>query len=53
MSKKIKLKSFIGILFAFGAGVAAFVTEMDSQKKDRKIEEFETRIANLEQKGGE
>lgn len=53
MLKKINPKSFIGVLFAVGAGIAAFVSEIDSQKKDKKIEDMETRIANLEQKGAE
>ena len=53
MLKKINPKSFVGILFAVGAGIAAFVSEIDNQKKDKKIEDMETRITNLEQKGAE
>ena len=49
MLKKINPKSFIGLLFAVGAGIAAFVSEIDNQKKDKKIEDMETRIAKLEQ----
>lgn len=48
MKPKINMKSVIGILFALGAGVAAFMTEIDNQKKDLKIEDMENRIANLE-----
>ncbi len=51
MLKKINPKSLVGVLFAVGAGVAAFFTEIDSQKKDKKIKEMENRITNLEQKG--
>lgn len=51
MKPKINTKSLIGILFAVGAGVAAFIGEMDNQKKDLKIEDMENRIANLELKG--
>lgn len=50
---KIEPKSLVGVLFAVGAGVMAFFTEIDSQKKDKKIEDMETRIANLENKGSE
>lgn len=50
MLKKINPKSLIGILVAVGAGIAAFVTEIESQKKDKKIEDMENRIANLEQR---
>lgn len=50
---KIKPKSIVGLLFAVGAGIAAFVTEMDNQKKDKKIEDMENRIASLENKGSE
>ena len=53
MLKKINSKSLFGILFAVGAGLAAFINEIDNQKKDRKIEDMETRITNLEQKGTE
>lgn len=50
MLKKINPKSLFGILVAVGAGIAAFVSEIDSQKRDKKIEEMENRILNLEQK---
>lgn len=53
MKPKINMKSLIGILFAVGAGVAAFMTEIDNQKKDAKIEDMETRITNLELKEAE
>lgn len=48
-----KSKKVIGILMAVGAGVMAFLTEMDNQKKDKKIEDMEKRILCLEQKKGE
>ena len=50
--KKINSKSLVGLLFAVGAGVMAFFTEIDSQKKDKKLEDMEKRITNLE-KGAE
>lgn len=46
----MNLKSVIGVLLAVGAGATAFFTEMDNQKKDKKIAEMETRIRNLEDK---
>lgn len=49
----MKLKAAIGLLAAIGAGVAAFFTEIDNQKKDKKIAEMEDRITILEQKGSE
>lgn len=52
MLKKINPKSFFGVLVAVGAGIAAFITEVDNQKKNKKIEDMETRIAKLE-KGAE
>lgn len=48
---KIEPKSLVGLLFAVGAGVMAFFTEVDNQKKDKKIEDMENRITNLENKG--
>lgn len=51
MLKKINPKSLIGILMAVGAGIAAFATEIDNQKKEKKIEDMENRIAVLEEKG--
>ena len=51
MLKKINPKSVIGLLFAVGAGITAFITERDNQKKDRKIAEMDKRITNLEKKG--
>ena len=53
MLKKINPKSLFGILMAIGAGVAAFVTEIDNQKKDKKIDDMEKRISYLEQMKGE
>ena len=53
MLKKINPKSLFGILIAVGAGVAAFVTEIDNQKKDKKIEDMENRITNLEKREAE
>ena len=53
MKPKINVKSLLGILFAIGAGVAAFVTEMDNQRKDVKIADMENRILNLEQREAE
>ena len=50
--KKINSKSLIGLLFAVGAGIAAFIGEIDNQKKDKKIEDMERRISDLE-KGAE
>lgn len=50
---KFNPKSVMGVLFAVGAGIAAFVTEMDNQKKDKKIDDMEKRIKNLEDKGAE
>lgn len=49
----LKSKSLVGILFAVGAGLMAFFTEIDNQKKDKKIEDMEKRISNLEEKGAE
>lgn len=51
MLKKINPKSLVGILMAVGAGIAAFATEIDNQKKEKKIEDMEKRITNLEQNG--
>lgn len=53
MLKKINPKSFIGVLVAIGAGIAAFYSEIENQKKDAKIEDMENRIANLESKEAE
>lgn len=53
MQKKINPKSLVGLLVAVGAGIAAFFTEIESQKKDKKIEDMENRIAMLEQKEAE
>lgn len=50
--KKINLKSSVGILLAIGAGIAAFFSEIDNQKKDKKIEDMEKRLSDLE-KGAE
>ncbi len=50
MFKKINPKSLVGLVVAVGAGIAAFFTEIESQKKDKKIEDMENRIAILEQK---
>ena len=50
--KKINLKSSVGILFAVGAGIMAFFSELDNQKKDKKLEDLEQRISDLE-KGAE
>lgn len=50
---KINPKSLIGILAAVGAGVVAFITEMDNQRKDKKIEDMENRISILENKESE
>jgi len=50
---KFQPKALIGILFAVGAGVAAFFGEIDNQKKDKKLEDMENRITNLENKGSE
>ena len=46
------LKSKIGIIFAVGAAVVAFFTELDNQKKDKQLEDMEKRICKLE-KGAE
>ena len=48
--KKVNLKTVAGILMACVASVMAFVSEMDSQKKDRLIEEMGERITKLENK---
>lgn len=49
---KIKSKkSIVGLLFAVGAGIMAFVTEIDNQKKDKMIEDMNKRITCLEEKG--
>lgn len=50
MLKKINPKSLIGIAMAIGAGIVAFIGEIDNQKKEKKIEDMEQRIANLEQR---
>lgn len=47
---KFKSKSLIGVLFAIGAGVMAFCTELDNQKKEKMIEDMEKRITKLERK---
>ena len=51
--KKINSKSLIGLLFALGAGIAAFASEVDNQRKDEKIKDMERRISNLENEGAE
>lgn len=53
MKHKIDPKSLIGILCAIGAGVTAFINEVDNQKKNKKIEDMENRIIKLEEKGSE
>lgn len=53
MLKKINPKSLLGILMAVGAGITAFSTEIDNQKKEKKIEDMENRIANLEKQRSE
>lgn len=53
MFKKVDPKSLIGIAFAVGAGIMAFLTEIDNQNKDKKIDDMEKRITNLEQKESE
>lgn len=53
MFKKINPKSFFGLLMALGAGIAAFFTEVESQKKDKQIKDMEERITNLERRGAE
>lgn len=53
MLKKINPKSLFGILMAVGAGIAAFATEIDNQKKEKKIEDMENRITSLEQQRSE
>lgn len=50
---KANFKSIVGVLFAVGAGVMAFIAEIDNQKKDKKLEDMENRITNLENKGSE
>lgn len=50
---KINPKSLVGILAAVGAGVVAFITEIDNQRKDKKIEDMENRISILENKESE
>lgn len=53
MLKKINPKSLIGIAMALGAGIIAFFGEIDNQKKEKKIEDMENRIANLENQRSE
>lgn len=48
MDKKFDLKRFAGFIMCLGAAVMAFKTEMESQQKDRQIEDMETRLAKLE-----
>lgn len=47
---KINPKSLVGLSLAIGAGIAAFLTEIDNQNKDKKIKDIEDRITILEQK---
>lgn len=51
--KNFNLKSAIGVIVALGAGVAAFITERENQKKEKKIEDMENRITMLEQERSE
>lgn len=53
MKKKINWTSFIGIFTAVGAGLIAFVSEIDSQRKDKQIADMENRISILENKESE
>lgn len=46
MSKKFNF----GILIAIATGFSAFISEIENQKKDKKISEMEKRIVALEQK---
>ena len=50
---KINSKSLFGLVLAIGAGVAAFLSEVESQRKDKKIEDMENRITCLENKESE
>lgn len=50
---KINFKSLTGLLIAGFAGIMAFYTEIDNQKKDKQLKDMETRITNLENKGSE
>ena len=51
MLKKINAKSVIGILVAVGAGIGAFYSEIENQKKEAIIADLAKRITNLESKG--
>ena len=53
MLKKINAKSLIGILVAIGAGIGAFYSERENQKKEAVIADLVKRVTNLEDKGGE
>lgn len=51
MLKKINAKTAVGLLVAVGTGVAAFVTEINSQKKEAVIADLIKRVSKLEGKG--
>ena len=53
MKKNVNPKALIGIICAIGAGISAFINEIDNQKKNKKIEDMENRILRLEEKGSE
>lgn len=44
----MKLKATFGLLIAVGAGIAAFFTEIDNQKRNKEFEDMKQRISNLE-----
>lgn len=48
--KNLSMKAVMGIIFAVGAGISAFIAEIDSQKKNMKIEDMEKRIDILEKR---
>lgn len=45
-----KIKASFGLMIAAAAGISAFLTEIDNQKKEKKINEMEKRLTNLENK---
>lgn len=48
---KIKdIKKYSGIAFCLIAAITAFNSELESQKKEKKIEEMESRLTKLEEK---
>lgn len=46
--KKMNIKSIIGVSVAVIAGITAFISNMQDQKKERRIDNMDERIKMLE-----